>query len=357
MASGVWADRAIHPGIYLGEEIEARGMTQTELARRMERPVQVINEVVRGRKAISEETALGLERVLGTPARVWLNLQSMYGLARARLGQEAELEEQADWLSRFPVKEMAKRNWIEAGDSVADRVRALLQFFGLQSFSSWDERNEALGFRLSPKARTDQFALHAWVRQGEIEGREVPTEPYDEARFREALAGLRALTTTPDFWEPMQDLCASAGVALVAVQEFPKTGAQGVARWLTPDKALIQINLRYRWADIFWFTFFHEACHVLDHPQKEIFVDVSRGMERDKREHDADRFAADSLIPSEEWKPFADSEQHGAAEVRAFASRAGIAPGIVVGRLQHEKIIPHSQLNDLRVRLEYGGDD
>ena len=85
---------------------------------------------------------------------MWLNLQSMYGLARARLGQEAELEEQADWLNRFPVREMAKRNWIETGDSVADRVRALLQFFGLQSFSSWDDASEALGFRLSPKAKT-----------------------------------------------------------------------------------------------------------------------------------------------------------------------------------------------------------
>ena len=248
---------------------------------------------------------------------------------------------------------MAKRNWIETGDSVADRVRTLLQFFGLQSFSSWDERHEALGFRLSPKAKTDQFALHAWVRQGEIEGRAVPTEPYDEARFREALSGVRALTTTPDFWEPMQDLCASAGVALVAVQEFPKTGAQGVARWLTPDKALIQINLRYRWADIFWFTFFHEACHVLDHPQKEIFVDVSRGMERDEREQDADRFAADSLIPPEQWAQFAATGSYSPARVRAFASRAGVDPGIVVGRLQHEKSVPYNQLNGLRKQLTY----
>ena len=71
-------DRAIHPGIYLAEEIEARSMSRSELARGMERPVQVINEVVPGHKAISDETALGLERVLGTPARVWLKLQSMY---------------------------------------------------------------------------------------------------------------------------------------------------------------------------------------------------------------------------------------------------------------------------------------
>ena len=348
-------DRAIHPGLYLGEEIEARGMTQSELARRMERPVQVINEVVRGHKAISNETALGLERVLGTPARVWLNLQSMYEITLARFDEEETLESQADWLERFPVKEMTRRGWITSGDSVPDRVRGLLQFFGLQSFSGWSGRQEALAFRVSPKAKTDQFALHAWVRRGEIEGRAVHTEPYDETRFREALTEIRGLTTERDFWGSMQRLCASAGVALVAVREFRRTGAQGVARWLTPEKALIQINLRYRWADIFWFTFFHEAGHVLSHPRKSVFVDA-QSLAKDEREADADRFAANFLIPQETWEPFAVSGAHSKAKVQGFASRVGIASGIVVGRLQHENLIPHSRLNELRTQLKYGSD-
>lgn len=348
-------DRAIHPGVYLGEEIEARGMTQSELARRMERPVQVINEVVRGHKAISNETALGLERVLNTPARVWLNLQSMYEIAIARRDEQEALESQADWLERFPVKEMRKRDWIRGGDSAADQVRGLLQFFGLQSFAGWSDRQEAVAFRISPKAKTDQFALHAWVRRGEVEGRSVPTEPYDEARFRDALAEIRGMTTRDDFWDPMRELCASAGVALVAVREFPKTGAQGVARWLTPEKALIQINLRYRWADIFWFTFFHEACHVLSHPRKSVFVDA-RNSEKDDREADADRFAANFLIPQEEWESFAGSGPHARTKVQRFASRTGIAPGIVVGRLQHEKLIQHNRLNELRTQFKYGSE-
>ena len=348
-------DRAIHPGIYLGEEIEAHGMTQTELARRMERPVQVINEVVRGRKAISEETALGLERVLGTPARAWLNLQSMHDLVRARLADEQGLEAQADWLKRFPVREMAKRGWITTGESVADQVRGLLEFFGRQSFATWDERQEALAFRLSPKAKTDEYALHAWVRQGEIEGRSAPTDPYDEARFRDALAKIRELTAERDFWHPMRDLCASAGVALVAVPEFPKTGAQGVARWLTPDRALIQINLRYRWADIFWFTFFHEACHVLQHPRRSMFIDA-RNTAKDEREAEADSFAADFLIPEDRWAPFAARSRHTAAAVRAFASTVGVDTGIVVGRLQHERLVPHNRLNGLRKQLKFADD-
>ena len=87
----VWPDRAIHPGVYLAQELEARSMTQTELSRRMERPVQVINEIIRGKKSISVETALGLERVLGTSARTWMNLQSNYQLVKARQRQREEI--------------------------------------------------------------------------------------------------------------------------------------------------------------------------------------------------------------------------------------------------------------------------
>ena len=86
-AAKVWPDRAIHPGVYLAQELKARGMTQTELIRRLQRPVHVINEIVRGKKSVSAETALGLERVLGTSARTWMNLQSNYQLVKARRRQ------------------------------------------------------------------------------------------------------------------------------------------------------------------------------------------------------------------------------------------------------------------------------
>ena len=96
--------------------------------------------------------------MLGTPARVWLNLESIYQLTRTRLDEREALEAQAEWLERFPVKQMIHREWIEPGETVADQVRALLRFFGIQSFAQWDERQEALGFRLSANAKVDRFA-------------------------------------------------------------------------------------------------------------------------------------------------------------------------------------------------------
>ena len=77
------------------------------------------------------------------------------------------------------------------------------------------------------------------------------------------------------------------------------------------------------------------------------------GWHADEREAEADRFAADFLIPPEDWTHFAAFEAPGRASIEAFASQMGVATGIVVGRLQHEKIIPHNRLNELRDRLEY----
>jgi HTH-type transcriptional regulator/antitoxin HigA len=83
-----YPDVAIAPGEYLAEEIEARGMTQKELARRMGRPLNAINEIIKGKKAITAATALQLEAVMPEiPARFWLNLETDYQLTKALINR------------------------------------------------------------------------------------------------------------------------------------------------------------------------------------------------------------------------------------------------------------------------------
>ena len=80
----VWSDLPISPGIVLEEEIEARAMTHKELARRMGRPPQVVNEIIKAKKSITPETALELEKVLGMSAQVWVNLESVCRMTKAK---------------------------------------------------------------------------------------------------------------------------------------------------------------------------------------------------------------------------------------------------------------------------------
>ena len=351
----VYSDLAIPPGETLAEELEVRGMSQRELAARLGRPAQVINEIIRGKKAITPDTAIGLAKVLGIEAQFWINLEADYQMTLALLRDKEALAAQEQWLSEYPVREMIKRGWIDAGRDKASRLKALLNFFEVASIQP-KVYQEAVGFRITEAAqqKVSTGALAVWLRQGEIEAERIDTADYDEQRFRDALVEIRGLTElSPDKFHPaMTTLCAEAGVAFCVVQELPKIGANGVARWMTDRKALIQMSIRNKWADIFWFSFFHEADHLLEHrTQRRILID---GLEADPAmaeiEAEADQFARDFLIAPEDWNAFCDESCFTLPAVSEFAQSVGIAAFVVVGRLQKEGKLRYDQLAELKLR-------
>lgn len=358
----VYSDLAIPPGETLAEELEERGMTQRELAARLGRPPQVINEIIRGKKAITPDTAIGLAKVLGIEAQFWVNLEADYQMTLARGREKEALVTEERWLSEYPIREMIKLGWIEAGRDKASRLKALLSFFGIASIQP-KVYQEAIGFRITEAAqqKVSPGALAAWLRQGEIEAERIHTADYDERRFRDALIEIKGMTELPPdkFYPHMTALCAEAGVVFRVVQELPKIGANGVARWLTDSKALIQMNIRNKWADIFWFSFFHEADHILEHrTQRRILIDgLNADPDMVEIEAEADRFAGDFLIAPEDWNTFCNKGCFTAPAVFEFAQSVGVAPFIVVGRLQKEKLVPYNQLTGLKQRYEWRSTD
>jgi HTH-type transcriptional regulator / antitoxin HigA len=356
VADQVRSDLPIPPGELLAEELDAVAMTQQELAKRTGRPVQAINEIVRGKKQMTHETALELEKVLGIPAHIWSDLESQYQSALARQRDNEELLKQEDRLKDFPVREMERRGWIAKTGTKTAAVRELLRFFGVASFNALKEWNQsALGFPITGGSRVSAEALAAWLRKAEIDGRDIETRPYSRTHFRAALTAIRALTNEPPrvFAPRMQELCAAAGVALVFVPGLPRSGANGCARWLSRDKALIALSLQYKTNDHFWFSFFHEGCHVLKHRMRSVFIDGIGGARDPEEEQEADAFARDFLIPPKEWARFIQGSSRSAIAVRRFAEEVGIAPGIVVGRLEHDRHISSGALHQLKVKFAW----
>ena len=353
-----YSDLPIPPGEVLEEELEARGMTQKELAARLGRPAQVINEIIRAKKSITPETAIGLGRVLGVDAQFWINLEATYRMTLARQREQEMLSANVQWLDEYPVRDMLKRGWIQAGRDRPSRLTALMTFLGV-AVAEPKAFQKAVGFRITEAAqhKVSLGALAVWLRKGELDAQEVSTADYDEDVFAEALSRMRRMTTQPpaEFIPAMLELCAEAGVAFCMVQELPKSGANGATRWLTDRKALIQMSIRNKWADIFWFTVFHEACHLLKHrTQRRIVI---HGLDADpdiaEIEAEADRFARDFLIDPKSWSDFCREGHFTASSVKKFAHSVGIAPFIVVGRLQREKHLAYSQLTALKQRYEW----
>jgi HTH-type transcriptional regulator/antitoxin HigA len=350
-------DRVSPPGETLLESIEALGLSQAELAERLGRPKKTVNEIIQGKTAITPETALQLEAVLGVPADFWISREARYSEYLARCEETARLATWVGWARHFPFRAMVRLGWVADQPPGAARVRELLRFFGAASPDTWQETwsRQQIAFRRSAKVSGSQYAIAAWLRRGEAEGQKEDCAPYDADRFRAALNQARALTTTqPEVFQPeLGRLVASAGVALVWVPELPGVPASGATRWISPEKALIQLSLRYRTDDHLWFSLFHEAAHVLKHGRKLVFIED--GAKETEEEREANRFAADMLVPRAEYEAFVAGEPLSNAAITAFARRVGVAPGIVVGRLQHDRHLPYTHGNQLKRHLRWVG--
>lgn len=345
------------PGETLAETLDELQMTQAELARRMGRPLKTINEIVRGKAAILPETAFQLERVTDVPAGFWMARETAYRTHLAQKARQAaeQTGEAVEWARRFPCKAMAEWGWIQHRSRAHEHVHELFSFFRVASPQAWHAiwSRPEVAFRRSLKQDGNRFAISAWLRQGEIQAQSRTAAAYDPESFRRVLAQARKLTAAgaDQFVPVLQRECATAGVIVEFVPELPGARVSGATRWLAPHRALIQLSLRFKTNDQLWFSFFHEAAHVLLHPKKGIFIDEGRGTT--VLEVEADSFASGILIPDEAFKEFAALPPFSRQKVVAFASGEGIAPGVVVGRLQHEGLLPYSHLNDLKGHLRW----
>ncbi len=328
-------DYLVPPGEVLADYLDAYGMTRPELADRTGLPAEVIHHLIEGKTPITPEIALKLECALGRPAHFWNNLEQQY---------------QKDWLKRVPVQEMLKRQWISGKDDWASTLKEVLCFFGVNSPQQWFIvwQHHQVAFRQTQRFETYAESVSAWLRKGEIDAQQIRCEPFDKERFQNTLEGIRRLTREePTVFQPqLIEGCAAAGVAVVFVPELPKSGVCGATRWLG-DKAVIQLSLRYKSNDHLWFTFFHEAGHIIEHGRGTVFIE-GRGLDG-TQEEEANQFARDLLIPPTAWHHFLESGQYSNLAIQHFADEIGIAPGIVVGRLQHDKLLKNWQGNKLKV--------
>ncbi len=332
------SDIAIHPGESLAEQLEAVNMSQVDLAKRTGLTPKTINEIVQGKNPITPDTAIKLAAVFGMSPEYWNNKQRRFEETRAHLKLQEELEKEKGFLKTFRVyTQLQEMGFVPATKDQKERVRALLSFFGVSSLD-YIHKTHAVAFRKSPRESTDHIALAAWLRAGELKGHEIETQPFDKEKLLDAIPRLRTLSIkTPDVYGgEIRKLLASCGIAVVYMPYFEKTNVHGATRWLSPEKALVQLSLLYHWEDIFWFSLFHELGHIIRHGKKEEFLEFKNGNNTfgEVKERDADDFAQKTLIP----EGALDSLRHNLSleSVRALAEKLQISPSIVAGRVAYD---------------------
>lgn len=358
-------DWVLPPGESILDLAEERGWTQAELALRLGYSEKHISQLINGKVPLSVDAAQRLERVLGSTMDFWLALEANYQKHKARLEAAERHVGWVPWLEELPLKELMACEAIPKhrldSKHKPGLVEACLRFFGVATPDEWRAHygGMQMSFRRSRAEQSDVGAISAWLRLGEQQAERLDGPKYDKTRFEKALHTIRGLTCEPpEVFEPkMRALLHEAGVLLVLVPAIPRAHVSGVARWLSPTRPLIQLSLLGKTNDKFWFSFFHEAAHILLHAnskeeKKSIFLDDPNAAHTDDpREHEANEWSGNWLIPSQNKKGLATLRTK--AAVTDFARKIGVHPGIVVGRLQHDGLIEPSWMNDLKQSFRF----
>jgi len=351
------------PADTIVDSLESLGWTQADLAERMGRTPKHVQDLVKNKTRISSDTAVELSRTIGGSVQFWLNLEANYQAAMAERESLKRHEGDRSWLKELPVAQMQKLGWIASASQATVRVDACLRFFGVASVKGWRDRyaSQLVAFRTGKNgAGRNVGAITAWMRRAEMVGGKMNTQSWSKSRFTEIVAtAARCRTPASDQIRAMKETqaeWATAGVAVVFVRRPQPCTVFGAAKWLTPDRALIAVSNRYATADQLWFTLLHEAAHLLLHGKKKPHVDNADTDNDDAEERQADNFAAERLIPRTSWTTFLEAlgdRRPSPADVCRFADRQQVAPGIVVGRLQHEKLITFaSPLQSLKISFD-----
>lgn len=334
-----------HPGETLAEKLDEMEMGPKEFALRTGKPDKTISAILKGESAITPDMAIQFESVTKIPARLWLNLQRSYDEYLAREKYKATIEAAIPWAKEFPINDLIKKNWIAACSSWHEKSQALLSFFAFANQNAWEDyyfkQQLKLDFRISLASTNHPHAISAWLRQGEIQSQNLDAAEYSPQLFKDALTNIKTLVANhpDDFFSTLQYHCLQAGVKVVYTPNLPKAPINGCTRWIN-GTPLIQLSGRYKRNDIFWFTFYHEAGHILLHGKKDIFLESIEYNDRDlAKEKEADDFAAHWLLTKEQEEEITANYSIDDAALIEYAYKFNTHPAIIVGRLQHLRLI------------------
>ncbi|MCW1887515.1 ImmA/IrrE family metallo-endopeptidase [Luteolibacter flavescens] len=346
-----------HPGETIRDAIKERKISKSELAKNLNQSLAKTDDLLKGIAHITETTAKLLASFLGASEQFWLEREKKYRGHLYRLA-DARNEDACDlWLRELPISEMTAWGWLKRRPSAGSQVDELLNFFGLPSPSAWKERYQHLSkcaaFRTSSTFAASVGATSVWLRKSEVEASQEECNSWDPDALVAQMSDLKKLSRVKSptkFISSLKKICSSCGVAVSIIPAPKGCRASGATFFLSPEKAVVCLSFRYLSDDHFWFTFFHELGHLLLHGNKGVFIEGID--EQSQYESEANTFAANTVIP-EKFKGEFRKLGSDPFLVLEFAKKLQISPGIVVGQLQHAKIIPQNVMNRLKVRYSW----
>ena len=356
--NGLSLEFIIHPGETLKEVLEDKNMLQEELAERTGFSAKHISEVVNGKKGISPKLAKSLEYVFGISATFWINLQGIYDKEIIEFEEKNNISKNEFEIAKEirPVLEYAtKLKLIDKINSEVESVLISRNICGVQNLTYMEKiLSSQVAYRTASKQKVNQYTLYVWQRVCELlASKENCINEYNKQILTDNLKNIKKLMFEEDpndMIKKLKDIFKECGITFELVKHFTGAPVQGFIE-KKENRMIFCMTIRQSYADIFWFTLFHEIGHILNGDIEYNKIDYY--VENKEKENEADVFAKNILINEDDYKIFISKADYTKKSIIEFAKSQKIQPFIVIGRLQKDRKIKYSQYSDLKVRYKY----
>lgn len=342
------------------ERLEIYNISQKELAIRLNVSEKHISELLNNKVLLTMDMAIALEKVINIKYETLMGYEIKYRgyLEKKKELQELEKEDLDEICDAFQIDFMRKKKWLDLPDrsSKSEKVYELLKFFGVKNIENiksvyanrvYEYSFKEDGYKIEP--------LLVWIRKCEIEARKQNVDEYNKEKFQEAIKEIKTLIKKDnvDIFKDIKNICNKNGVYFVMEEAVPNSKVRGAFTWIG-ENPLIQISLRYCSNDHFWFAFFHEIGHLMLHAKKsKNFIDYTEKDENKQMEIEADNYSRNTILDDNSYLKFIQERNYTKENIIKFAKNNEIHPGIVVGRLQHDKILGWNIYDDLKQRYRW----
>lgn len=353
---------AVPPGKTISDLMKSKGISSQCLSKLADMSQEAVDQLLVGKHILDFAVASRLASIFGASADFWLHRERQYReqLEKLSAGVDHQSDDYRFWLNCLPRKEMKEFGWVDATKDKAKALRAYLDFFDVPNLDAWRrtyvDMRAATAFRTTDAYLENAPATSAWLRKGELEAEKLDCRSWNPDLFKAQFQKIRRLTqiASPlEFIPALQNLCAEAGVAVVVVKAPKGCRASGATFFANPKKAVLLLSFRYLSDDQFWFSFFHEAAHLVLHWDPDLLLLETSDSPYSEREEEANRFASDQLIPLELQQRLPEASRSLKGIMR-LARDAGVSYGIIVGQMQFRGLLRREYFNRLKTKYRWG---
>lgn len=356
--TGISRDLIIHPGETIADVLVERGITQAELAARTGVSAAYVNNVIAGKKNISGKFAMGLEYALGVPKSFWLNLQANYEAELLEIGEELTITDEERMVRedlKDIVKYLRKKGLIPAGEKKDESILSLRKILQISNLSNLKTMVTDGAFRMPNSSAINPYVLGAWIRLCYIteENKNVTVE-FDKTMVNKLITDIKSVMCkmNSDIQQDLKKVMGNYGIDFSVVHNFRGAPVQGFITQKDDGIYRMFLTIRGSFADIFWFSLFHELGHIVngDVGRTSRFIDYGSDIEKEKQ---ADAFARDMLLSPDSYSMFISKGDFSIRTIKEYANEQNVMPYIVIGRLQKEKYLGYGAYSEYKVRYKW----